>query len=279
MTDRELLQRAVKSLPSLAGPLLGTLLVSWLATDILPRIVLSMVFDETESMGFKSGLLFAVLVAWILLAGGAALLRLGAFRLCLDRGEGKVGAMPWTILSQWRRYIGWVLWTSLLSVGWRLGGRIVDAWAMGRLDYRQLDLFFSWRGHLNLFLTAFSFLLTMLLALSVQTAYLRAPERGFWRAVGFGVGEGLRRWPKTIGGQLKFVVPVLLGIRFITVLLSRLVIYIDDPALSWVWSLSMRVPELLAGAWTMVFYGFLAAERYAPPIDGPKGGKGPEGFM
>lgn len=262
MTDRELFQKAVKSLPFLGPPLLGTLLVGWLGGEVLPGAVFSMAFGNAEP-GF--GPVLAFLAAWGVLGWVADLLRLGAFRLCLDRGEGKEESMPWTILPQWRRYIGWVVWATVLSVFWRLGRRLLTSLAVDRLDYRQVERFFVGQAYVNVALTVFSLLVTALLFLSIRTAYLRAPERGFWRAVGFGLGEGLRKWPRTIGVQLKFVVPVHVGQGIASILLHRLAFRAGGPGISALCGGAGQVLGWMSTIWILTLYGQLAADRYDYP--------------
>lgn len=268
MTDRELFQRARKALSSLTFPLLGTVLLSQLGRDVLPRTIFSAVFGKMEDIEQGMVPFLAFLGVWLLFAGVVDLLQLGAARLCLARGEGKEGAMPWTILSQWRRYLSWVLWPLFLSGFWNMGVRILSVW----LGYRMTDMEFAqwnlWRFYGNIVWVLVTLFLVSLLRLSVQTAYLRAPERGFWRAVGFGLKEGLRKWPRTIGAQLKFVVPVSLAVSWITVFLSNPAFQTGGSALSSACRLINQLLSLLGQTWTLVLYGHLAAERYDPPDKG-----------
>ena len=104
-----------------------------------------------------------------------------------------------------------------------------------------------------------------LLALAVQTAYLRSPEGGFWRAVRFGLGEGLRKWPKTIGAQLKFVVPVHLGLGISTILLRKLAVQAEIPGLSLLYDRVGQGLNLAGFIWILTLYGQLAANRYDHP--------------
>lgn len=265
MTDRELFQRARKALSSLTFPLLGTVLLSQLGRDVLPRTIFSAVFGKMEDIEQGMVPFLAFLGVWLLFAGVVDLLQLGAARLCLARGEGKEGAMPWIILPQWRQYVGWVLWTTFLAVFWQLGTQLATTWALRQADYRLLGRLIDLTGPL----AVVSLLLTMLLTLSVQTAYLRAPERGFWRAVGFGLKEGLKKWPRTIGPQLKFVVPVSLGVNLTTVLRRKLTLRIGYYfGILKAYSLAVQLLGLLAEIWIMAFYGHLAADRYDPPDKG-----------
>lgn len=275
MTDRELFQKTRKALPSLVLPVFGALLAEALVKALISAGLTRLV--ELESMGpvgpgsplthLTQGLglvlLFGVEVALDLLI-------LGAARLCLIRGEGEQGSMPWTILPQWRRYLSWVLWPLLLSGFWILGVRILSVW----LGYRMTDMEFAqwnlWRFYGNIVWVLVTMFLVSLLRLSVQTAYLRAPERGFWRAVGFGLKEGLRKWPRTIGAQLKFVVPVSLAVSWITVFLSNLAFRTGSSALFSACRLINQLLSLLGQTWTLVLYGHLAAARYdrEPPVPG-----------
>ncbi|MCI9264127.1 MAG: hypothetical protein HFF06_06090 [Oscillospiraceae bacterium] len=262
MTDRELFQKAVKSLPSLAPPLLGTVLVSWLMAEIFPRALFSMVFGKEENIGERFGLLLFLLAVWILLCGMADLLRLGAFRLCLERGEGEPGAMPWSILPQWRRYIGWVLWTAVLSILWRFGQRFLDSLVVGQLDYRQIESFFAGKAYVNVVLTLLSLLMVSLLVLSIKTAYLRVPKQGFWHAVGFGLEEGLKKWSGTVWPYLKFVVPVFVGTGFMGTLLVNVAFRTGRDEAILLCQVGVQLLRLLGSVWSTVFCGHLAAARY-----------------
>lgn len=270
MTDRELFQKTRKNLPSLALPVFGTLLAEVLVKALISAGLARLI--ELESMrpvGPRDPLAYLVQGLGLLLLFGVEvaldLLILGAVRLCLARGEGKKGTMPWTILSQWRWYLSWVLWPLFLSGFWNMGVRILSVW----LGYRMTDMEFAqwnlWRFYGNIVWVLVTLFLVSLLRLSVQTAYLRAPERGFWRAVGFGLKEGLQKWPRTIGAQLKFVVPVSLAVSWITVFLSNLAFRTGGSALSSACRLINQLLSLLGQTWTLVLYGHLAAERYDPP--------------
>lgn len=142
--------------------------------------------------------------------------------------------------------------------------------AVDRLEYWQRDLFFTGRAYVNVVLSLLSLFVFSLLLLSVKTAYLRTPERSFWHGVGFGLKEGLKKWPKTIGAQLKFVVPVSLGVGLATVYLNRLALRMGSSGISMVCNLARQLLYLLAQTWTLVLYGHLAAARYdwEPPVPG-----------
>lgn len=258
MTDRELFRRTVKNLPSLALPLAGTSLAVWLVWVLLMEGFSSVTYLET---GDELVLLLIFLAAALL----TDFLRLGSARLCLDRGEGKLGNMPWTILPQWRRYKGWILWMGLFPILWQAGKRLGRIWLAYRLTDLEFARFNVWIIGWNVVLSIGSLVLFPLLHLSVQTAYLRAPERGFWRAVGFGLKEGFQKWPRTIGPQLKFVVPVTLGVRFLTALFTKLILQVGGRDLSWGSFLVGGALSLVENVWTWTLYGNLASQRYDPP--------------
>ena len=84
--------------------------------------------------------------------------------------------------------------------------------------------------------------------------------------MGFGLKEGFRKWPKTIGPQLKFVVPVSLGVSLMSFRLSQLVFSIRGSGISELCNLVGTLLSLLASTWVVVLYGCLAADRYDSPI-------------
>lgn len=267
MTDRQLFQKAVKNLPSLALPLFAVLLAQKFLEDTLQRTLaagwLAGIKDIKGINYFWPivwGILFTVL--------GAAMnfVVLGSHRLCLDWGEGRQGQMPWTILGQWRRYKSWILWMILVPILWKyVRGVLLKLLVYNLLDQMTIIKLSYWSSYYNIALLLLSYVLLTLLRLAVQTAYLRAPERGFWRAVGFGLKEGFQKWPKTIGAQLKFVVPAGIGVTVITFVLSRLAALIGGPGISRICNLAGWLVDTSATVWIMVFYGCLAAERYDPP--------------
>ena len=267
MTDRQLFQKAVKNLPSLALPLFAVLLAQKFLEDTLPRALAAGWLAGIKDVGSINyfwpivwGILFSLLGAVM------DLISLGSFCLCLDRGEGRQGQMPWTILGQWRRYKSWILWMILIPIVWKLvSGVLLKLLLYSLLDEMTIAKISDWNTYRVMGMVVLSQVLLMLLLLSVRTAYLRVPERGFWRAVGFGLKEGFQKWPKTIGAQLKFVVPASIGVTVITFLLSRLAAQIGGPGISHICNLIGRVVDTLATIWIMVFYGCLAAERYDPP--------------
>lgn len=267
MTDKELFQRTKESLPTLARPVFGAFLAGYFLKSILPGLVswLSTHFLSPVDDLFVT--LLIVFIFFLALFGSlmSRFLGLGAFRLCLDWGEGGEGAMPRTILSRWKTYRGWVLWTVVLNFVWLMGQRLIDTWVIYQFGHPQVDFYFDGKVYFNVAMTLFSLFVIMLLVLSAKTAYLRAPERGFWRAVTFGVREGLRKWPKTIKPQLKFVVPVSIGVSLGTVFLSRLAFRIGNAGISVIFTLAGRFLGLLAQTWTTVLYGQLAAVWYDPP--------------
>ena len=258
MTDRELFQKTVKSLPSLALPLAGTSLAVWLVWVLLMKGFSSVTYLET---GDELVLLLILLAAALL----TDFLHLGSARLCLDRGEGKPGAMPWTILPQWRWYKGWILWMGLFPILWQAGKRLGRVWLAYRLTDLEFARFNMGMSVWNVVLSIGSLVLFPLLHLSVRTAYLRAPGRGFWRAVGFGLKEGFRKWPRTIGPQVKFVVPVTLGVRFLTALFTKLILQVGGRTLFWGSFLAGGALSMVENIWTWTLYGHLAAQRYDPP--------------
>ena len=173
--------------------------------------------------------------------------------------------MPRTALSQWKTYRGWVLWTEVLNFAWLMGQRLIDTWVIYQFGHPQADFYFNGKAYFTVAMTLFSLFVGMLLVLSAKTAYLRSPERGFWWAVRFGVREGLRKWPKTIKPQLKFVIPVRIGVSMATVLLNRLAFQTGRVWASTVCTLIGALLSLLAQTWTTVLYGQLAAVWYDPP--------------
>lgn len=270
MTDKELFQRTKESLPTLARPVFGAFLAGYFLKSILPGLVswLSTHFLSPVDDLFVT--LLIVFIFFLALFGSlmSRFLGLGAFRLCLDWGEGGEGVMPRTALSQWKTYRGWVLWTEVLNFAWLMGQRLIDTWVIYQFGHPQADFYFNGKAYFNVAMTLFSLFVGMLLVLSAKTAYLRAPERGFWRAVRFGVREGLRKWPKTIRPQLKFVVPVSIGVSMATVLLNSLDFRVGNTGFSVIFTLAGRFLRLLAQTWTTILYGQLAASRYDPPDKG-----------
>lgn len=272
MTDRQLFQKAVKNLPSLALPLFAILLAQKFLEDTLPRALAAgwlAGIKDIGSINYFWPIVWGIL--FLLLGAVMDFVALGSHRLCLDRGEGRQGQMPWTILGQWRKYKSWILWMILVPILWKyVRGVLLKLLVYNLLDYNLLDRMTIiklsyWSSYYNIALLLLSYVLLTLLRLAVQTAYLRAPERGFWRAVGFGLKEGFQKWPKTIGAQIKFVVPASIGVTVITFLLSRLAAQIGGPGISHICNLIGWLVNTLATVWIMVFYGCLAAERYDPP--------------
>ena len=276
MRDRDLFFRAKKEFPALFLPLFGTFLAVRLLKDEIPRGILLNILNyplrglqETNPDGAAAVLLLVSMPLLLITEFLSALLNLGAFRLCLDRGEGKPGQRPWTILGQWRWYIGWAIWMGIVPAVWKVGKQIIKQVGFSLLAAATDDVTFgrvyACLSYWNVIFVLLSLILLSLLALSIKTAYLRSPERGFWRAVGFGLKEGLRKWPKTIGPQLKFVVPVSIGISFMTIFLSRLAFSIGGRGISKLCNLIGGLLSLLANIWVVIFYGCLAADRYDSP--------------
>ena len=259
--------QARRAFSQLARPVFGALLAGYFLKNILPGLVSWMSSSFLISTDDLPAVLLVLFIFLLALFGSlvSGFLELGALRLCLDWGEGREGAMPRTILSRWKTYRGWVLWTVVLNFVWLMGQRLIDTWVIYQFGHPQVDFYFDGKVYFNVAMTLLSLFVTMLLVLSAKTAYLRAPERGFWRAVTFGVREGLRKWPKTIKPQLKFVVPVSIGVSLGTVFLSRLAFRIGNAGISVIFTLAGRFLGLLAQTWTTVLYGQLAAVWYDPP--------------
>lgn len=173
--------------------------------------------------------------------------------------------MPWTILPQWRLYRGWLLWMGVIPLLWRAGKSVGRIWLANRLDDMAFARFNQGMSYYNAALNVGSLVLFSLLALSVRTAYLRAPEKSFWRAVGFGLREGLRKWPRTIGAQLKFVVPVHVGQGIASILLHRLALRAGGPGISALCGGAGQVLSWMSTTWILTLYGQLAADRYDYP--------------
>lgn len=173
-----------------------------------------------------------------------------------------------TILSRWKTYRGWVLWTVGLTFVWGVGRGTLSGLIVRLLDYTQIDFYYTGKAYFNVAMTLLSLFVIMLLVLSAKTAYLRAPERGFWRAVRFGVREGLRKWPKTIKPQLKYVVSVHVAVAFLGALYRNLVRLLGGDPLSWVGSLPPFLLGMVAQTWVLIVYGCLAAVWYDPPEEG-----------
>lgn len=268
-------REAAKLFPGLAGPVMGALLVRQMLKNWFPKWLSATLMEPMKAMpdaavaaGAAALALWAFAVDLI-----TAYLTLGAFRLCLDRAEGRPGDMPWRIFGQWKRYLGWMLWSWVLTFGWVLGRQLLDTWVIYGFmpSSMRTDLYFTLKSYFNIVRTILSMLLFSLLVLSVRTAYLRAPERGFWRAVGFGLGEGFRKLPKTIGTQLKYVVSVYVAVTFLGALYRNLVHMLGGDPLSWVSSLPPLLLGVAAEAWTLVVYGCLAARCYDPPEGAEEG--------
>lgn len=265
MKDREIFKGAVHALPSLIVPLFVTLGTVQLLEYGLTALLWKM--GNIELFG-KSPVYIASIIGGSLLLAlffslAGSLINLGCYRLCLARGLGKQGSMPWTILGQWRKYKSWLLWVGLLPAIWRAGKQVLRIFLTTMM--KDTDIYYQimdWKVYFGIIISIASFLLFMLLSLSVRTAYLRAPKRGFWRALIFGVAEGFRKWPKTIGPQVKYVLTVMFCFRMISG-------YIIVPLLvktgirgSLVVTQGLQLADTI---WILVFYGFLAAERYDPP--------------
>lgn len=259
--------QAGRAFSQLAQPVFGALLVGYFLRSILPGLVSWMSSSFLISTDDLPAVLLVLFIFLLALFGSlvSGFLKLGALRLCLAWGEGREESMPRTILSQWKTYKGWVLWAAVLSFVWLAGQRMLDTLAVRLLDYTKVNFYYTGKSYFNVAMTLLSLFVTMLLVLSAKTAYLRSPERGFWRAVRFGVREGLRKWPKTIKPQLKFVVPVRIGVSMATVLLNRLAFQTGRVWASTVCTLIGALLSLLAQTWTTVLYGQLAAVWYDPP--------------
>jgi len=259
--------QARRAFSQLARPVFGALLAGDFLKNILPGLVSWMSSSFLISTDDLPAVLLVLFIFLLALFGSlvSGFLELGALRLCLEWGEGREGAMPRTILSRWKTYRGWVLWTVGLTFVWGVGRGTLNGLIVRLLDYTQIDFYYTGKAYFNVAMILLSLFVTMLLVLSAKTAYLRAPERGFWRAVTFGVREGLRKWPKTIKPQLKFVVPVSIGVSLGTVLLNSLAFRIGNAGISVIFTLAGRFLGLLAQTWTTVLYGQLAAVWYDPP--------------
>lgn len=262
--------QARRAFSQLARPVFGALLAGYFLKNILPGLVswLSTHFLRPVDDLFVT--LLILFIFFLVLFGSLAsgFLELGALRLCLEWGEGREGTMLRTILSQWKTYKGWVLWTAALTFVWRMGWWALDRWIIRRLDYTQVNFYLTGKSYFSVAMTLLSLFVIMLLVLSAKTAYLRAPERGFWRAVSFGVREGLRKWPKTIKPQLKYVVSVHVAVAFLGALYRNLVRLLGGDPLSWVGSLPPLLLGMAAQAWVLTVYGCLAAVWYDPPEEG-----------
>jgi len=271
MTDTALFRRAAGALPTLVLPVMGTCLVRQLFLDDIPRALFGLALPALEEMGYFRviALLGIFLLTLLVVSAAAALLLLGAFRLCLDRGEGRPGRMPWTILREWRRYKGWLFWVGLVPIFWKTAQRTLEQVLVSSLEYRAVERFFTWKGYLNVALFLLSLLLLSLLSLAVRTVFVRNPEGGFWRSVVLGVREGLHSWPRTIGAQLKFVIPVSLGVSLVNALLSNLAFRVGGAGISQICNFAGRLLGLTAQTWVLVFYGFLASDRIPPAEEPP----------
>lgn len=262
MKDREIFRRAIKELPSLLLPLLVALgVVQFIEYAGSFFIVYTPIFLMMQKNG-EAVMIASMLCLNFLVQVISCLMSMGCFRLCLARGCGERGTMPWTIFGQWHRYKGWILWMGLVPTLWQTGKLFFKLWLANHISDGAYLQYSVWKTNIGMGLFIGSWLLFMLLSMSVRTAYLRAPERGFWRALVFGIKEGLRKWPKTIGAQLKFVVPFILIIKVINLFFNRLVV--ETGSLGMI-SLYQGAMDCLESIWILVFYGFLAAARYDPP--------------
>lgn len=262
--------QARRAFSQLARPVFVALLAGYFLKNILPGL---MSWLSTRFLTPGDDLFVTLLILFIfflVLFGSLAsgFLELGALRLCLDWGEGREGTMLRTILSQWKTYRGWVLWTVGLTFVWGVGRGTLNGLIVRLLDYTQVDFYYTGKAYFNVAMTLLSLFVIMLLVLSAKTAYLRAPERGFWRAVSFGVREGLRKWPKTIKPQLKYVVSVHVAVAFLGALYRNLVRLLGGDPLSWVGSLPPFLLGMVAQTWVLIVYGCLAAVWYDPPEEG-----------
>lgn len=262
--------QARRAFSQLARPVFGALLAGYFLKNILPGLVswLSTHFLRPVDDLFVTLLILFIFFLALFGSLASGFLELGALRLCLEWGEGREGTMLRTILSQWKTYKGWVLWTAALTFVWRMGWWALDRWIIRRLDYTQVNFYLTGKSYFSVAMTLLSLFVIMLLVLSAKTAYLRAPERGFWRAVSFGVREGLRKWPKTIKPQLKYVVSVHVAVAFLGALYRNLVRLLGGDPLSWVGSLPPLLLGMAAQAWVLTVYGCLAAVWYDPPEEG-----------
>lgn len=262
MKDREIFQNAVHELPSLILPLFVTLgIMKVIEYGVSFLIARSPVLLFRAENGILA-LIGLILLFNFFLACVSCLMTLGCYRLCLDRGCGKKGTMPWTIFRQSRKYKSWILWMGLVPALWKTGKIFLRNWMIHSMTMEEYYRFSSFNNNLFVVMFIANILLLMLLQMSVRTAYLRAPEQGFWHAVFFGIKEGLQKWPKTIGPHLKYVISVMFLFRMISG-------YVISPLLSKTGTHgALFITEGLQMAdtiWTMVLYGFLAAERYDPP--------------
>ncbi len=271
MKDKLILQQAAREFPTLLFPVFGTLLAVRLVKNAIPGRILMALLYGLEQTGAvdpdgEVGILFLLSIPLLFVTTMiSTLLNLGAFRLCLDRGEGRTGKMPWTIFKEGRWYISWAVWMGVFPVIWRIGKQVLFAIVTHTVDADTVYRLYSYQSYWNVALTLLNLVLFMLLSLSIKTAYLRTPEQGFWRAVGFGLKEGFQKWPQTIGPQIKFVVPVSVGMSLISILLAQLSFQMRSHFISNVCNLTGSLVSLLAETWVLIFYGILAAWRYAPP--------------
>lgn len=257
MNDRELFRRGLGLLPGEVGPLLlvqggKRLFVLAVGAMGLQALMLEGLGDLSWASATEG-----VLLALLGLAGTVffSLLELGAFRFCLDRGEGAPGRLPWTILPQWRVYKSWCFWAGVVPFLWQTARPVVRAVLSWRMDDMAFALWSERLSLFNLCMVPLSYLLFMLLALAVWTVYLRDPERGFWRAVGSGVALGLKRWTWMIGFQVKVILPVWV---------LQLVLVAVFGKLAGVGTVGMMVKvvcSIAAGVWTTGLYGTLAGEK------------------
>lgn len=250
MKDREIFQKAIKELPSLLLLLLGAM--------GMVKIV-----EYGAYFFYDKFLIDSVLLLNFVIECVSCLMSLGCYRLCLTRGLGKRGSMPWSVFRKVGRYKSWIIWMGLVPALWKTGKLFLNLWMLDRMSDEAFHQYSVLKSYLSVLLVIGSYLLFMLLSLSVRTAYLYAPEKGFWSAFFYGLKEGVRKWPKTIGPQVKYVLTVLFAFRMISG-------YLIVPILrnAGLLNSSLLIQQGLQAAdkiWTMVFYGFLAAERYDPP--------------
>lgn len=262
MKDREIFQNAIHELPSLILPLFVAMGIvkgiEYGVSFLFPGALFGLLMMENGTLA----LIIFLLIFCILFECVSCLMYMGCYRLCLDRGCGKEGTMPWTIFGQWRKYKSWILWMGLVPALWKTGKLFLRNWMTHSMTMEEYYRFSSFNNNLFAIMFIANILLLMLLRMSVRTAYLRTPEQGFWHAVFFGIKEGLRKWPKMIGPHLKYVISVMFLFRMISG-------YVISPLLSKTGTYgTLFISEGLQMGdtiWSMVLYGFLATARYDPP--------------
>ena len=274
LSDRELFRRAVKNLPRMLPSILLVQVIYRLIGTFAIKATAQfrILFYSRDREDILAGLLIILFAVGIIIVGMAlSFLGLGIHRYCLLTGEGKTAGRPWSIFQKgvWKRHISWCAWSTFLSTVWTGGSKLLQIFLMTPMDDQTANKINGAISYINGVAYVISLLFINLIFLSMCTAFLRAPKRGFWTAVVYGIKEGVKKWPKTIGAQLKFVVSVSLGVSAVN-LLTRLAFQMGDADISTASSLIGLLLAVVAEIWIMVFGGFLAAERYDPPEEYPE---------